>query len=369
MSIDERAIQKLRSVLHQIQTDTTDPHCRDAAMIISAKERVRERYVPVFSPENIDKLDVDTFKGFLLFKNNQHWSNLQRQGGWMTADMDKLRDALKLLIDEKEPIHTRLNRLRPPSKPPMVKGMARSVITAILQIMYPDKYGVLNNTAEQGMKELGLWPQVKTTASMADRYKAVNAILLEVSKSLGVDLWTLDTLWWRLTLLGSPRFDSSISGRPDSSLAPDTSPSVPSADSQAAFGLERHLHDFLVDSWAATEPGREWNLLEEDGEITGSEYNTGEVGYIDLLAKHKSEPRWLVVELKRNQTSDDTVGQILRYMGWVRCNLAAKEDAVEGMVICREVDKKLQYALDNQSDIRCMTYEVSFHLNADPGIR
>lgn len=368
MAINERTLQTLRGVLHQIQTNTADKECREAAQIIAAKDRVRERYVPVFSPENIDELDADTFKGFLLFKNNQHWSNLQRQSGSMTADMPRLQQALKLLVDEDLPIRTRLNRLRPPNGQPMIKGMARSVITAILQVMYPDKYGVLNNTAEQGMRKLSLWPEVKAAAGMAGRYEAVNGVLLEVATTLGVDLWTLDMLWWRLTGLGSPRFNSDAAKAQGPSSVQEIPPATSVAEEEVTFGLERHLHDFLVENWAATELGHQWDLLEEDGEIKGSEYNTGEVGYIDLLAKHKSENRWLVVELKRNQSSDDTVGQILRYMGWIRRNIVSEGGVVEGMIICQRVDKKLQYALDGQSDIRCMTYEVSFRLNADPGI-
>jgi RecB family endonuclease NucS len=68
-------------------------------------------------------------------------------------------------------------------------------------------------------------------------------------------------------------------------------------------------------------------------------------GLIDLLAKHKREGRWLVIELKREQSTDQTVGQLLRYVGWVRRHLAGKEESVQGMIICREADTALQYAL------------------------
>ena len=64
------------------------------------------------------------------------------------------------------------------------------------------------------------------------------------------------------------------------------------------FGLERYLHEFIVDNWERLDLGKEWALLEKDGEIVGSHFRTGEVGEIDLLAKHKSENRWLVIELE-----------------------------------------------------------------------
>src|SRR5262249_35976603 len=37
--------------------------------------------------------------------------------------------------------------------------------------------------------------------------------------------------------------------------------------------------------------------------------------------------RWLVIELKREQSTGQTVGQLLRYVGWVRRHLAGKEES------------------------------------------
>lgn len=366
---NEQAIETLRGILSRVSHDSPDNLFRIAAQICDAKESVTSRYAPMFSLENLDKLEADGFRGFLLFKNNQHWDNLQRQGGWMTADMPLLRKAIKLLIDENLPIRTRLNRLRPSSGGPMVKGLGRAVITAILLIVYPDKYGVLNNVAEAGMKQLGLWPEIPRAATFGQRYEAVNRVLVETAAKLGIDLWTLDMLWWRV----APHVPR---GAEDTSSSTATAAPVANVESsrledtaESTFGLERYLHEFLVDNWQVTELGREWDLLEEDGEIVGSYYNTGDVGEIDLLAKHRSENRWLVVELKRNQSSDDTVGQILRYMGWTRRNLASNGGEVEGLIICREIDLKLQYALDGQQDIRCMTYAVGFTLSPAPELK
>lgn len=84
---------------------------------------------------------------------------------------------------------------------------------------------------------------------------------------------------------------------------------APAKDS-AAFALEKYLQEFLIENWAQTALGGEWELLEdEDGDLVGSYYKAGVVGEIDLLAKHKTGQRWLVIELKRRQTSDATVGQ------------------------------------------------------------
>jgi len=355
----EEALVPLRDVLVRLESGPKNAGDQTVSEISVAKEKVRARYVPIFSIDNVKNINAEDFRSFLLFENNQHWSSLHRQGGLITSDMSRLREALELLVDENLPLDNRLNKLRPKSGEPMVKGLGRSVITAILQVVYPDKYGVLNNTAEAGMRKVDLWPKLAGSVSFAQRYAAVNNVLLELSSQLNIDLWTLDALWWRITIPETEPKKPGQDGGGGAIEPPTPETTIP----DTTFGMESHLHDFLVDNWSKLEIGKEWNLLEEDGEITGSEYNTGEVGAIDLLAKRKTGNGWLVVELKRGQTSDETAGQILRYMSWVRLNLAREKEEVEGLVICRNIDKKMQYALDGQPHIRCMTYQVSFSLN------
>ena len=129
------------------------------------------------------------------------------------------------------------------------------------------------------------------------------------------------------------------------------------------FGLERHLHEFLLDNWESTSLGKHWDLVEDGGDIRGYGYErVTPVGKIDLLARHRSESRWLVVELKRAQTSDDTLGQLQRYMGWVIEDLAEKGDSVEGLIVAQAEDDRLRYALKATQDIRFLRYEVDFRL-------
>jgi len=314
----------------------------------------------MFVTENLDKLTSEGFRSFLVGSNTKHWSGLHRLGPAMTEDMDKLKAALRLLADDSQPVRARLDRIRPARRTPMVRKLNRAVITAILLVLFPDRYGVWNNVAEAGMVKLGLWPDMPRGASFGERYERMNAVVLDVASELGVDLWTLDLLWWRV-VQEDDRASAEVEGE-------ERTEAEEQAGRAAAFGLEKHLHDFLVDNWDQTVLGRDWMLLEEDGETVGSHYQTGEVGEIDILAKHRSQDRWLVVELKRNQSSDETVGQVLRYMGWVRRRKAGKRAPVEGLVICHEVDAKLKYALDGQRDMRCMTYQVSFALSDVPGL-
>ena len=135
-----------------------------------------------------------------------------------------------------------------------------------------------------------------------------------------------------------------------------------------AFGLERHLQDFLFDNWSETSLGGDWDVYTRPGEPdAGYEFAT-QVGPIDLLARHKSGKRWLVVELKRNKTSDQVVGQILRYMGWIKKHVAEADETVEGLVIAQQGDKKMHYAISAVPDLSFMAYKVDFHLLPVPDI-
>lgn len=128
----------------------------------------------------------------------------------------------------------------------------------------------------------------------------------------------------------------------------------------AEFALENHLEEFLVRNWESTELGRKYELIEEDGEIVSPQYKT-DVGYIDLLVKDKETKRFVVIELKRGQTSDDTIGQVARYMGWVKRNLAGGQE-VNGIIIARGQDSRLQYALQVVQNVELFVYKVSFAL-------
>lgn len=133
---------------------------------------------------------------------------------------------------------------------------------------------------------------------------------------------------------------------------------------EVAFRLERQLEDFLVENWAHTSLGKNFDIFEDefDGEtVSGRQFRT-DIGVIDVLAISKDRAKLLVVELKRGQTSDDTMGQVLRYMGWVKAELASPGQAVEGVIIGLGHDQKLMYALSAVTGVSLMSYRVNFEL-------
>lgn len=143
--------------------------------------------------------------------------------------------------------------------------------------------------------------------------------------------------------------------------APTIVATDPVVEDPVAFAMEKHLEDFLVKNWAQTELAQIFKIYEEDGELVGQQYGT-DAGPIDILAISKDGQRLLVVELKRGRASDVVVGQILRYMGYVKEQIAEPHQAVEGAIIALDDDQKLRWALLAVPNISFYRYQVSFKL-------
>jgi restriction system protein len=143
--------------------------------------------------------------------------------------------------------------------------------------------------------------------------------------------------------------------------APTIVSTDPEIEDPVAFAMEQHLEAFLVANWNQTELSKEFKIFEEAGEPVGQQYAT-DAGPIDILAISKDNKRLLVVELKRGRASDAVVGQILRYMGYIKEQIAEKGQSVEGVIIALKDDKKLRWALASVPAISFYRYKISFKL-------
>jgi hypothetical protein len=120
-----------------------------------------------------------------------------------------------------------------------------------------------------------------------------------------------------------------------------------------SISLENDLRDYL-----ATNP----SVIEKGLILIQKEYDTKEAGRIDLLCKDKNGNS-VVIELKKGKKSDEVVGQILRYIGWVMNNQNAK---VRGIIIVNEPDDRLGFAvmpLKNLIEIKY--YKVKFEISSE----
>lgn len=129
----------------------------------------------------------------------------------------------------------------------------------------------------------------------------------------------------------------------------------------SAFAMEQHLEDFLVQNWKYTNLAARYDIYEVDGATVGQQFQT-DAGPIDILAISKDKSELLVIELKKGRARDAVVGQILRYMGYVKAELAEAGQTVKGLIIAHEDDQKLRWALSAVQNIEFYRYEVSFKL-------
>lgn len=327
------------------------------SQIVDPKEQVYARFQPIFAPDNLPQLTEDEFRPFLYFENNHHWTGLHRQVNRLCTDMPALRGTLGRLLDESLPIELRIDRTVG-----VIKGLGKGIATAILHVAYPDKYGVWNSTSEGALVQLGIYPGFERGVSLGTRYARLNDLLLRFAQELSVNLWTLDALWWLVS-----QDEDSPTESPHADLMEIAPGSVGvTVVPGHQFALERHLHDFLIQNWERLPIGQEWVVYSEQGDdLAGYEYACP-VGRIDILAKHRREPRWLVVELKRAHTCDSTVGQITRYIGWVRHHLAGEGEEVHGLILVRSDDDALQYAVSAVPNLSVQCYEVEFRLKPAP---
>jgi len=107
--------------------------------------------------------------------------------------------------------------------------------------------------------------------------------------------------------------------------------------------------------------GQKYDIYSIDGEIVGQQFPS-DTGPIDILALSKDKKTFLVVELKKGRVSDNVVGQIQRYMGFVKQDLAEIEQEVKGVIIGFDDDIRIQRALSVTQNIEFYKYRIDFNL-------
>lgn len=129
---------------------------------------------------------------------------------------------------------------------------------------------------------------------------------------------------------------------------------------QYDFPLESHLRDFIVRNISnILRDERQLVIFEDNNGMKGVEYQTG-VGPIDILSKD-SEGNFVVFELKLSKGPDKAIGQLLRYMGWIKHHLA-NDKRVDGIIVAHSIDEKLKYAASVMQNIRLLEYEINFNV-------
>ncbi len=330
---------------------------------VQAQIAAMEHYGNYFKPENLGNVTQDGFRGFLLLKNNKHWSGIHRQPQ-IYEDMNRLRDCLGILLDESKLIELRLDTIMPKGKPPFIAGLGRAVLTPILMCVYPDKYSVYNRISDEGLSMLGR-NTIKDSDAFSKRYLSLNAACHQLSKEIMQPLHLIDSMFSLMVhgvespLTTLPGTTAAITAVASEAVQQDGYTPAATEDN-ASFSLEKYLQEFIVSNWDRTPLGKTLCIHEEDGE-EAVEFSTG-VGEIDILARDRANRDWVVIELKKGRSDDTVVGQILRYMGWIRKHKAGVGETVRGIIITGGASDRIKYALYASEGIDFFNYKVNFEL-------
>jgi tetratricopeptide (TPR) repeat protein len=102
--------------------------------------------------------------------------------------------------------------------------------------------------------------------------------------------------------------------------------------------------------------GRRLRIFESLEGVYGRQLAIAGIGRIDLLVGDVDTQELIVIELKRAKSTDEVVGQLCRYLGWVRENLAEGNQMVRGIICVRRSSEKLRLAVSAVSGVEIFEY-------------
>jgi restriction system protein len=138
---------------------------------------------------------------------------------------------------------------------------------------------------------------------------------------------------------------------------------TPSIQEDVSEGvLEKHLEEFLVRNWDKTPFFNDYEIYKNtEGQTVGQQFNAFGYDRIDILAQSKDGLTLLVIELKKDKGTDETVGQLLRYMGYMN-TIKDENQVVRGMIIAHEANERIQHALSMVPNVEFYAYKLHFSL-------
>lgn len=155
----------------------------------------------------------------------------------------------------------------------------------------------------------------------------------------------------------SPIYSAPGDEKPEHTTSEEDQEEDVAAQGSSPFACEKDLRNYLAKNLSLLEPGLH---PYEDEDITGIELPTGGRA-INILAVD-STGALVVIELKVSRGYDRVVGQIMRYIAWIRENQADPGQGVRGIIVAREISEVLFLACSLLPDIRLYEYQLSLSL-------
>jgi predicted nuclease of restriction endonuclease-like (RecB) superfamily len=317
-------------------------------------------------PEVITKIsDQELEEKFLeYYKSGGGRQNLnQIYRDRIIRDKKRFREMTKYLLDEKVSVQKRLDEILEAKGNYHIEGVGKAIATSFLMDFNPNKYCLWNNKTEMGFSTLG-WKVYENKDSWGEAYSKVLEVLQKLMNLRPeYNLVFEDIDLFLHTISAEEEGQNAVNALTEGAEIPRpiarVAEQIPKVTEIPEFAMEKYLEEFIEANFNKINFGAKLELY-QDEESTGRQYHTS-IGDIDLLAVDREKREFVVIELKKGRGSDAVVGQILRYMGWVKENLA-KDGGVRGIIIVKDRDERLEYALKLMPNISLFSYTVSFDL-------
>jgi hypothetical protein len=185
----------IRKALRLLEKYEEDEKERKEQLEARMKENGR-----LFRPDHVCQITEAEFQRFLSFNGNLHWRGLQRHQRDICRNMEKLRNSLSFLIDERRKIGCRLDELTLASSPYHIKYLREAILTPILMCVHGDEYAVYNRISARALKmlESELGPCCLDCGSLGERYSGLNEKCLKLSRRIGKPLWLVDIMFSKM---------------------------------------------------------------------------------------------------------------------------------------------------------------------------
>jgi hypothetical protein len=227
----------------------------------------------------------------------------------IVKDVSLFRKTLLYLLDEKVPIEQRFQSVVEGAH--HIDGFGKCLASSLLMDFDTERYCIWNNKTEMGLNVLG-WKVYDYSDDVGSKYVKVLNALRRLRDDITPELnQTFDDVDFFLHFISAGeegvRLVKKITGDEGITI------STPAEECIQKI-IEENFDEVIGNKLGL-------KLYEDDPENSGSQYQTG-VGYIDFLTVDKENGDFVVVELKRGMASDNALAQVLRYICWVKENLA-----------------------------------------------
>lgn len=160
--------------------------------------------------------------------------------------------------------------------------------------------------------------------------------------------WAIDAISVAIEIVERPATHERLLTPPrtetiDSPRSPDKTP----GDGNLSEGL---LENLIISQWDM--------VFGEALEFTDRQVSCGSVGILDILARDRRTRDYVVIELKKATADDAVFGQLARYMGWIKENVAGPADVgVRGIIVASQITHKLRSAALSHPNVELLAYD------------